>query len=317
MMDVAFTQSFTGSLKFAQHYGEGKYPGGVCSFVFGEGEKKPSVQEIRQMQKERQKKMRENWERAVPLGGDPSDVICLAGVFSQGDIRGDGLSEQRTSSLSDLYACFPEVAAGWSQLLNETKQNLETLFRRAEEGEALRVWYSNSPDDACGLCWLMAQIRSRMNPLPEIILVKLPEMVRDGETIFQYRNWGEVPAENLGLFLSYSETAIPAFVTGMTCTWQRLQKQNTQLRAVINGTLQGVPENFYDSFIEEILADLPEEFKEPALVGGVIGQCQLGIGDLWIAQRIEKMIADGKLIALTDPKPGDRLYARMLKKLPE
>ena len=96
--------------------------------------------------------------------------------------------------------------------------------------------------------------------------------------------------------------------------WAELQKENAPLRAVINGRLQSVPENFYDDFILREIVLEKNEFREANLIGRILGKYQLGIGDGWLALRIEEMIRAGKL-GIVSSAPEDELsYQRILKK---
>ena len=56
------------------------------------------------------------------------------------------------------------------------------------------------------------------------------------------------------------------------------------------------------------------EFSEAKLVGRVLGKHQLGVGDGWIALRIEKFIRDSLLTPVSIPAPDDPIYRRILKK---
>ena len=76
-----------------------------------------------------------------------------------------------------------------------------------------------------------------------------------------------------------------------------------------------MPETFYDSLIMQRLKYLPEEFMEAELVGDVLGHYPFGFGDGWIALRIEKILIDtGLLTPVTEPKLGDSIYRRTVKK---
>lgn len=96
---------------------------------------------------------------------------------------------------------------------------------------------------------------------------------------------------------------------------EELQHENSLLRAVVNGKLVSVPETLYDTFILRELSTLEDEFKEGILVGQVLGKYQLGIGDGWIALRIEQFIKDGLLVPITKPSPKAPIYHRILKKI--
>jgi len=62
-------------------------------------------------------------------------------------------------------------------------------------------------------------------------------------------------------------------------------------------------EDFYDPFIR---AHIPDgTFRVAQLIGEVIGRHQLGIGDWWIAKRIQAMENRGELITVSK---GDRFY---------
>ena len=71
----------------------------------------------------------------------------------------------------------------------------------------------------------------------------------------------------------------------------------------------------YDTFILRELDTLDDEFKESVLVGQVLGKNQLGIGDGWIALRVEQFIKEGLLVPITTPAPNAPIYHRMLKKI--
>lgn len=96
--------------------------------------------------------------------------------------------------------------------------------------------------------------------------------------------------------------------------WVELQQENATLRAVLNGKLVSAPESLYDTFILRELEKQENEFNEARLVGQVLGKYQLGIGDAWIALRIEQFIKDGLLIPITAPEPDTPIYHRILQK---
>ncbi len=72
--------------------------------------------------------------------------------------------------------------------------------------------------------------------------------------------------------------------------WNQLQNENAPLRAMLNGKLQSVSEDIYDSFILREIAEQPEQFKMAIVIGNVLGKYQLGISDVWISNRIDKCL---------------------------
>lgn len=314
MLEIVFNESAAGCLKYAQHCGIGPYHGAVSVFLKSKDGQRPSEQEIKQAQKKVEAEARAKWERAVPLGGSVRDVFCFAGDYSVGDISGDGLSQARLDSISKLFSIFPEELPDMLSVIDNSIRNFEVLTERIAQGEMPRIWYSEQPEEMCGLCWFLTQLKSRVKTLPPMQAIKLPNLVRKGDVMVRYLGWGGVAPEEFHGFLSLSEEVTPAFATAAQMRWRELQERNTPLRAVVNGTLRSVLENFYDYEIEAELAKMDDEFHEAELIGNILGRSQLGVGDAWIALRIEKMIQDGRLAPLTRPKPGDIIYRRMLKK---
>lgn len=86
------------------------------------------------------------------------------------------------------------------------------------------------------------------------------------------------------------------------------------MRAVVNGGLRSVPEDFYDPWILREIAAQEETFYEGRLIGAVLEKYRLGIGDAWIALRVEAMVRAGKLIAREAAAEGKPAYHRHLQK---
>ena len=76
------------------------------------------------------------------------------------------------------------------------------------------------------------------------------------------------------------------------------------MRGMLNGQLVSLPEDVYDSFIFREIEAEPEVFREAEVIGRVLGKYQLGIGDGWIAARIEGMIRTGMMEPVTQPEQG-------------
>ena len=87
------------------------------------------------------------------------------------------------------------------------------------------------------------------------------------------------------------------------------------LAAPLLGAVSAYQKTLYDTFILRELDTLDDEFRESVLVGQVLGKNQLGIGDGWIALRVEQFIKEGLLLPITTPAPNAPIYHRMLKKI--
>ena len=124
---------------------------------------------------------------------------------------------------------------------------LNRLLQYLEQGEAIRAWYSNAPYSICGFYHLCSLLQHCEN---EIRVVKLPEYeLRKDGTVILYNHWGEVFPEVFEQYLPYEKKLCETELNMYTWEWAELQEDNSPLRAVVNGRLLGVPEDFYDFLI--------------------------------------------------------------------
>jgi hypothetical protein len=146
-------------------------------------------------------------------------------------------------------------------------------------------------------------------------MVMLPQWEADNEgNIVQKCSWGEVACGEWHRYLAYQKPVLPVFRQGCSAHWRELQEENAPLRAVLNGQLVSVSEDIYDAIILREIAEEGEIFQEARLIGRVLGKYQLGIGDAWVALRIEEIIHAGKLEVMSVVIEDMPIYHRMLKK---
>lgn len=120
----------------------------------------------------------------------------------------------------------------------------------------------------------------------------------------------------MGEYLPLQREVKPALLNACAMRWKQLQQENAPLRIYLNGKLQSASENIYDSFILREVDEQADEFSEANLIGNVLGKNQLGIGDAWIALRMEKFIKEGMFTIVTTPSADDLIYHRTLRKCP-
>ena len=96
--------------------------------------------------------------------------------------------------------------------------------------------------------------------------------------------------------------------------WALLRGENGPLRAVVNGRLLSVPEDFYDGFVLEALRAQPEVFREAQAIGKLLGSLRPGVSDGFAAKRIEALVRRGLLKEVEGPRPGRPAYDRVLQK---
>ena len=96
----------------------------------------------------------------------------------------------------------------------------------------------------------------------------------------------------------------------MASRWRELQQENAPLRAVVNGQVRSVREDFYDEMIRR---HIPEgQTKIANIIGDVLGREKPGIGDVWLAERIRWMLSTGELrMVREDP---ERFYRSVVER---
>ncbi|MCM1268452.1 MAG: DUF1835 domain-containing protein [Bacteroidales bacterium] len=244
------------------------------------------------------------------IEGTAEEVICLGFLLDVGDIRESADSDYRRHMIYSMYAQKQWKKGG--EMDTELMQpgdhycaEMERLEAYLADGAAIRVWYSEAPYSICGFYHLCTGLQKYQN---EISVVKLPEYkIRSDHSTVSYKNWGEVAAEEFAGFLTYEKKLSGEEIRMYAMLWNVLQEDNSPLRAVINGKLIGVPEDFYDFLIWKKITRKP--IKEARLIGNILGENQLGVGDWWYVKRIDYFIQIGKINIVEDSK---NKYARTI-----
>ena len=241
--------------------------------------------------------------------GTSEDVVCLGFMLDIGNIKEPIDSPYRKNLIYSMYAqnqyvknpeIDQELKLTGEVYLNELLRLKEYL----ENGETIRVWYSDTPYSICGFYSLCQILQKYKN---EIHIVKLPEYMVRKTSIISYRNWGEVSAEEFAEFLTYESVLTKEEVRIYAQLWTELTEDNSPLRAMINGKVTGVSEDFYDFLIWKRLTRKP--IKEARLIGDILGCFQIGMGDWWFARRIEHFIQQDKIKVIND---SENKYARVI-----
>lgn len=291
MIEVLFGESEAGSMKAAKNkFVAGTVNGPVSVWVAGK--KTPP------------RKSFAGW-----VEGTPDEVICLGFMMDIGSIKEPMDSPYRKELIGSMYAqnqweqdeeTIQELKNAGDAYVNE----LYRLKRFLDSGESVRIWYSDAPYSRCGLYSLCQILKDYEN---KISAVKLPEYIVQDTNIVSYQSWNEVSAEEFAGFLPYERALSEQEVRMYNTLWGILAEENSPLRAIVNNRLLSVPEDFYDFLIWERLTSAP--LKEARLIGDILGQSQLGVGDWWYARRIEHYIRQGKIRVVEDSKST---YARTI-----
>ncbi len=296
MIEVLFGESEAGAMKVAKNYRKPDYDNNATAW-FG---KKPSKDEFEKM------------FDGKAVGGNSSEVICIPFMLDIGDIDVSIEGEYRKKLIFDMHTIngmddnntLQDLENSWKRYLNE----IERLKNYAIQGETIRLWYSDSPYSMCGFYYVCSVLRE-FNC--KVFVIKLPQYMQLSDNIMQfYSSWNEIDAGRFYRFLPLEKELSPRELQSFACNWAEFKDEKSTLRAVVNGKLIGVPEDFYDHLIRKEIPD--GEFIMARLIGKILGKHPLGVGDFWYAKRINEMIEEGELTVVQKEK---EIYRQVLKKV--
>jgi hypothetical protein len=301
MIELAFNESAAGALKMAKSMKQGDILQGAAGIIGGTGKERREA--MKQAKKPRA------WT-GVTMEGGSKDVAPLSLYLDIGDIS-DTLDMEagmpvRKRALECLFGKYPGVP----DEIWKTNQNTLSRLKEAKKTlEPVRLWVcAGNPAELCGLYFICFLMQDAAAPLS---VVRVPEGIeKDGNIIVSYRNTGEISPEDMGKYTEYEQPVSPGQRIVYATSWSGLARENAPLRAVVNGTLMGVPEDFYDFTLR---ANIPDgEFRIAQLIGRTLGLTP-GIGDLWLYLRVEAMLQKGELV-MVSPAGDDHHYQAVVKR---
>lgn len=295
MIEVMFGESEGETMKVAKNYRRPEFSGPTAWIG-----KKPSKEEFDKM------------FDGKAIGGNSSEVVCIPFILDIGDITIPIGSEYRKNLIFDLYTINESgdkntlkwLEDAWDKYLKEIKR----LKKYASHGECFRLWYSDAPYSLCGLYYVCNLLRENDC---KISAIKLPQYMQFSDNGIQfYTTWGEINAGKFYKFLPQEKELSTCEIRSFASKWNDLKEERSTLRAVVNGKVIGVPEDFYDHIIRKEIPD--GEIVMGRLIANILGKYRLGIGDWWYAKRIKKMIEHGELVVVQKQK---KIYRQVLRKL--
>lgn len=248
---------------------------------------------------------------ALQSGKLGADAVCLGFQLDVGDIQKPVTSEYRAKLLYSLlyqeqWGADIEMKRDLERLGSVYENELARLFEYLQNGEPIRIWYSSAPYSICGLLWLCSELRGRG---ASVSVVRLPRVIVTGNSAVSYSSWGEVRPSDFPRFLKRERELSQEEIRVYAHYWSALKQENAPLRAVVNGSVIGVPASFYDFLIWKYLGNEP--VNEAVLIGKILGENPLGIADRWYARRIDKFIAQNRIkIIENSPRKYERIIAR-------
>lgn len=297
MIEVVFNNSVRVALRIAKNYNMDDMLNGSIGYI-GEGNA-PSIKEL------------ERTLQGQAIGGDPNDVICLNFYLDIGDISGEVDNEKRKKLNFEIF--YNPFENSDENLVNFEKEwikkldNLKRFKSCVENGEDIRIWWSDAPNEACGFYFVNSILE---NYNCNVTYIKLPKYrILSDETVASYSSWQDIMPGKFHEFISLETKIYKSLCNTYALEWKEMKIQNASLRAIVNGKLMSVNEDFYDYLLRNNIPN--SEFKVAHLISNVMTKNQIGVIDWWYVQRIKNMIENKELKIVSE---NDFYYETILKK---
>ena len=196
-----------------------------------------------------------------------------------------------------------EELLGWFDGYNGWKD----LQRTIDQGEPIRIWYSENPRELSGFYYLCTLLKDYSG---DVYAVRIPERIRykDEEKYHLVYGSGQLDSDNAGRIVESAVKLFPMEIRMYAEEWERLKQENAPLRTVIAGKIISVGAGFYDPIIWTYVPDEPvteEELFRKAY--SAMPYIQQG----WLTFRIQAMIDKGLIEVVKDNEdPAKRLILR-------
>ena len=294
MLEVVFSDSEKGSMKLAKNYNEKNMLGGAVGYIG----KKPTKAEL------------EKHFEGQAVGGDSQEVVNIGFSLDISDISGAIDGNERQNVFRKVWGRFDFDNKEQKQFFQNQRKDMEKLLSVAKDGMSIRIWKSDAPYSTCGFYFVCNILRNIDCNISVVSLPKYRPIYKN--EIVEYSHWGEVEAGKFYQFLPLEKQLTQIEKRIISDYWHDLMAENAQLRAIINGKLTSVPENFYDFIIMKNMPD--NDFIMARFIGKLLGEYSLGISDSWYALRIDKMIEENQLIVVENKDPLHP-YGKVLRKI--
>lgn len=212
------------------------------------------------------------------------NVLCIGYALDIGPIDRDDNMEKRKDVFKRLECSFKFTECEIDDFFDRQQNDIKELLDFAKTHEHIRFWRSREPHNLCAFaytCYLLSNIKC------DITYIDLPEHMS---------SWSFVPSNKYCEYLHFEEKLDLNKKLFYINKWIELKNENASMRAIVNGTLTSVDENFYDQFIlssitkdENIIADV---------ILNISNNYRLGISPHLIYLRIMAMVNANKLQVL-------------------
>ena len=204
-------------------------------------------------------------------------------------------AKREVDTLKYFYksVCDKEIQ---SEYKNETKDKRYTLKRLEKfltDGHDVRLWLSNTANDRCGLYWFCDFAKNYANTI-SIVMCPGYEYISYLSAAHVQRDWASFNSPDfIAEFAPAAHILNEHEKSAYAREWSMLVKENASLRILIDNTIVGVDDSFFDDIIISFVNSEPQ--PQNTVMGKMLGKWQGCVDVAFISRRIEHLIAVGKI----------------------
>lgn len=177
------------------------------------------------------------------------------------------------------------------------RDELEQLEKHIERSEKIRIWYSHTSRDLCGLYFVCNLVKNR-----------------DYQGQSYYVCCDDTDQFKIDMndkdFISRIENVLTIDQFQEYCNeWERLVNEDSLLRVLKEGTVVSVSEEYYDEMISQMFNE--NQLSQIHIWRNLVEHYdEFDEMENWFCYRIERFIEEGKIIVVDQPKRKSRILAR-------
>lgn len=228
-----------------------------------------------------------------------SDAILPLDLhLNYGYLNGDIIEIQTKRNVDALQYFYKtvtekELQKEYKKELKKANKTQEILKTFLSEGQKIRLWLSNNANDRCGMFWFCNLVKGCEN---KISIISCPgyeyDDIKDKTT--ENRNWASFSNPYfMAEFVEKPKTLSKNEIKAYSQTWEYIVKENAALRILIDDSIVGVKESFFDNVILSFVSSEPK--SQSFVMGKMLGKWRGGCDVAFISERIEYLIEDKKI----------------------
>ncbi len=174
--------------------------------------------------------------------------------LNYGYLDGDIVEKQTKRNVDTLKYFYKTVTENELQKeykaeLKKANKSQETLRKILSNDQEIRLWLSNNANDRCGLYWMCNLIKDYDT---KISIVSCPGYEYDDikDETKENRKWASFSNPYfMAEFVEKSQVLNKSEILAYAQTWEYIVKENAPLRILIDDSIVGVKDSFFDSII--------------------------------------------------------------------